>query len=329
MSEFMKFDPNPIGFADRDVKAHTPELLESYYNSVYAWQPGMSQHLRASKSSINDFDWCAYQYKMKHIYKLSEAENEDMVRGTNVHAIAQYYWNNVNKVLPEAIELLKEGKKLLAKDLLYSVIPQPPEAYRLGEDAVIKQWFEWQFKRFVVTEGRNWAGVATEVSCHALIHVDIDGEEIPVHLRGYIDTIFSDGEGGFVLMELKTGKWNLKKAKSMREEMQIYRLMLEEGEYAKYLPVTHWAWEFPRGWANGGMKAAWELEEIGTRKTSYAPRTVNNLIEKLVRAHMTDSFEPSPRKWRGQDGEMISGCQYCSFMELCPAWGMDIEGEEK
>ena len=151
---------------------------------------------------------------------------------------------------------------------------------------------------------------------------------VPVHLRGFIDTIFPDGGGGFVLMELKTGKWTPKKAKSMREEMQFYRLMLEEGNYMKYLPVTHWAWEFPRGWANGGTKAEWELEDTSTRKTSYAPRTVMNNIKKLVRAHITDSFEPAPKTWTNANGETLSSCQMCSYMEICPAWATDEYEEE-
>lgn len=324
----MKFNPNPVSFADRKVEAHTPELLESYNNSTYAWQPGMPEHLRVSKSSFFDFDWCPYSYKCKHIYRLKDEENENMVRGTNVHSIVQYYWENVGEVLDEAKTLLKSGKHLLAKNLLYSVIPEPPHPYRLGEEETIKHWFNWQYKRFLVTEGVDWMAVATEVSAHALIHVNIDGEEIPIHLRGYVDTIFPDGDGGFLLMELKTGKWLPKKtATKLRQEMQLYKLMLEEGEYGQYLPVTHWAWEFPRGWVNGGTKAEWELEEIGTRQTSYAPRTVQNKLKKMVKAHMTDSFEPTPHNWTGPDGEALCCTHYCSYMDVCPAFGMSMEEE--
>ena len=104
----------------------------------------------------------------------------------------------------------------------------------------------------------------------------------------------------------------------MREEMQFYRLALEQGQFNKYLPVSHWAWEFPNGHANNGVKAEWEIEEIGTRKTSYAPRTVMNNIKKLVRSHIEDDFEPKP---------FASKCEWCDFMELCPAWGGGIENE--
>ena len=337
--KFMKFNPNEETLMDSGPEAHTPELLESYHSSTYAWQPGMTDDdgnpmkLRISKSSLNGFGWCPYQYKANYIYNLSQEETEDMVRGTNVHAIVEHFWDAVKDVKDEAIELLEAGKERQSRRLLKSVIPKPPMPYLLGEDEVIDTWFEWQWNRFKVTEGYNWAAVGNEVSAHASIDVDVDLELehmiVPVHLRGFIDTIFPDGDGGFVLMELKTGKWTPKKAKSMREEMQFYRLMLEEGNYMRYLPVTHWAWEFPRGWANGGTKAEWELEDTSTRKTSYAPRTVMNNIKKLVKAHITDSFEPAPKTWRGPDGETLTSCQMCSFMEICPAWATDEHEEEE
>jgi len=326
----MKFNPNEEAFFERRTEAHTPELLESYNRSCYNWTPDMKDMiLRASKSSINDYDWCPHQYKLKNIYRLSEPENDDMIRGTNVHSIVEYFWDNVGAKIPEALVLMREGKKMLAKDLLWQVIPTPPLPYQFGEEVVIRKWFDWQWDRFLITDGENWTPVGNEISAHGVVMVEVDGEEYPVHLRGFIDTIFSDGEGGFILMELKTGKWREKKtATKMRVEMQIYRMMLEEGEYSDFLPITHWAWEFPRGYVNGGDRAEWELEETGTRKTQFAPRTAMRKIQNLVKGHLYDSFEPKIREWRTPNGETMTNCSYCSFMELCPAWGMN-EGENE
>lgn len=333
----MKFNPNETAFFERRTEAHTPELLESYNRSCYNWTPDLKDMiLRASKSSINDYDWCPHQYKLKNIYRLSEPENDDMIRGTNVHSIVEYFWDNVTteyqdqgSPLETAKALLEEGKQMLAKDVLWQVMPTPPLPYQFGEEAVIRKWFDWQWERFLVTDGVDWTPVGNEVSAHGVVMVEVDGEEYPVHLRGFIDTIFSDGEGGFILMELKTGKWREKKtAAKMRVEMQIYRMMLEEGEYTDFLPITHWAWEFPRGYVNGGERAEWELEEIGTRKTQFAPRSAMRKLQNLVKGHLYDSFEPKVREWRGPGGEVMTNCSYCSFMELCPAWGMNEGGNE-
>lgn len=138
MSEFMKFNPNKESLGDRGAEAHTLELLESYNNSAYAWQPGMDKHLRVSKSSLNAHGWCGYSYKMKYIYRLSEAETDDMVRGTNVHNIVEYFWDYAPDKIDETLSLIDDGKELLAKDLMYSVIPKPPKPYLLEKKKLYK-----------------------------------------------------------------------------------------------------------------------------------------------------------------------------------------------
>lgn len=315
----MKFNPNDVSLVDRGAEARTDELLKSYEESSYNWMPGMDGLLRISKSSLGSHGFCPLKYKFSYIYRLPSEESEAMVRGTNVHNIVEYFWNHIDDVLDEVLTLIADDKKHVAKEKLFSVIPSPPTPYELGEQVVIEKWFDWQWNRLLITEGKHWKPIGNEVSAHARMEIEVDGENIPVHLRGFIDTVFSDGDGGSILMELKTGKWNMKKAKSMREEMQFYRLMLEEGGYADYLPVTHWAWEFPNGTANGGVKAEWEIEQLGTRKTSYAPKTVMRNLVKLVRSHLKDEFEPAP---------YAAKCEWCDFMELCPAWGGGMENAE-
>ena len=341
MSEFMKFNPGGRPLGKRETTAHSDELLESYNNSTYAWKPGMDMILRMSKSSFNDFGMCPQQYKYKHIYNLpEEGDTEDMVCGNNLHWFVEYFWDYVDTTLPTVMKHIEDDNHFLAKEALRSTVPEPPEPYRLGEEAIIQKWLDWQFNRLLITEGKDWKAVGNEVSAHARIEVDVDGEMIPVHLRGYVDSIFPDGDGGFVLMELKTGKWKPSKAKSMREEMQFYRLMLEEGQHTDYLPITHWAWEFPNGQKNDGVRAEWELEEIGTRKTKYAPRTVMNNMKKLVQAHINDDFPAKPVSWSvidqyepmKEDGSpqriMKNICEWCSFVDICPKWTGVEENEE-
>jgi|TARA_B100000282_G_C31733643_1_gene492278 RecB family exonuclease len=307
----LKFNPNDTAFFE-NKEYHDEELLKSYENSTYAWTPDMDKILRVSKSSLGTHGFCQYQYKLQYIHQMPVEENYTMVRGTNVHAIVEYFWDHVDEVMPEVLSHIEKDNQYAAMELLRSVVPKPPEPYAYGEEAVIEQWLEWQFKRLLLLdEGKDWKPVGNEVSFHARREVEVDGVSVPIHMRGFIDTIFSDGEGGFVLMELKTGKWNLKKAKSMREEMQFYRLALEEGQFTKFLPVTHWAWEFPNGQNNGGVKAEWEIEEIGTRKTRYAPKTVENKLKKLVKSHIEDSFPPEPHARK---------CEWCDYMDMCPAW---------
>ena len=102
---------------------------------------------------------------------------------------------------------------------------------------------------------------------HAKTEVEHDGVMYPVHLKGYVDRIFSDGDDGYVLMELKTGKWKDApyKYSSMRLEMEFYKNMIILAERDEFLPVTHWAWEYPNGQVNGGDGADWIIEETKTK----------------------------------------------------------------
>ena len=204
----MKFNPNETAFFE-NKEYHDGEMLKSYESSTYAWHPSMEDKiLRVSKSSLGTHGFCQYQYKLQYIHQMPIDENYTMIRGTNVHAIVEYFWDHVDDVLPEVIEHINNDNQFAAQELLRSVIPKPPEPYAYGEGAVIEKWLEWQFKRLLLLDdGKHWKPVGNEVSFHARRNVDVNGVEIPIHMRGFIDTIFSDGEGGFILMELKTGKW--------------------------------------------------------------------------------------------------------------------------
>ena len=83
---FVKFNPNKTTLLERGAEAPNEELQKSYDESTYAWQPGLQMpcgtpnKLRITKSSLGNYGWCPYAYKMNHIYKLRQEENEDMVK---------------------------------------------------------------------------------------------------------------------------------------------------------------------------------------------------------------------------------------------------------
>jgi len=320
----MKFNPNGESFTKSSDYANA-EMMKSYDESSYAWKPSDDGVLRITKSSLGDFNWCPYQYYLTKILGHRGQETEHMIKGTNVHDVCEYFWKNVDSVLPEVLDLIEEEKHLLGYEKLKTVIPKPPSPYMYGEDAIIDTWLRWQWDRLLVTKGKDWKPVGNEVEGHARIEVEVDGKSYPVHLKGFIDRIFSDSEGGFVLMELKTGKWNPKKATSMRTEMQFYKMLLEEGNMEEFLPVTHWAWEFPDGDVRNGTKKEWEIEEIGTRKTKYAPRTVNNRVKKLVEAHVKNEFPPIHKDTCKSYCRHENLCSWCDFMDLCPSWNGGIK----
>lgn len=324
--KFMKFNPNEKYFTDHS-DYNNEEMLESYRLSAYNWRPGMKNEdgefmkLRMSKSSIMGFAWCPYQYYLEKVLGHRSTETAAMVKGTNIHNVVEYFWKAVPDSIGEIQSLVDENKHNQAYEVMKSVIPKPPEPYQNDEESSIETWLRWQWDRFLVTRGENWVPIANEQEVHATFDVIINDTPVPVHMKGYIDTIFSDGEGGSILMELKTGKWNKYKSAHMRKEMQIYKMMLENSpEGANFLPVTSWAWEFPSGDVNGGEKREWEIEYMGTNKTRYAPKTVKRLIEDVVKAHLFDNFKPIHSNKCNSNCRHENLCSWCDYMDICPAW---------
>lgn len=318
-----KFNPNDKTFTESsDFKDE--ELMASYNESSYNW-PAEGNKLRMTKSTIGAHDWCAYQYYLKYVLGHKSSDTEPMVRGTNVHNVVEYFWDKIDDVLKDIEKHLDDGKNALAKDSLRSILPYPEEGYRHSEQTVIDQWIEWQWARLLVCHQNGdintWPPVGNEVEIHATQDVEYNGEMYNVHLKGYVDTIFSDGDGGFVLMELKTGKWKNApyKFSSMRLEMYFYMNMIVQAQRSEFLPVTHWAWEYPYGQVNNGDGAEWFIEETKT-KARYAKKSLDTKMKLLLKAHIEHDFQPIHKETCSKWCRCLSvQCAWCDFVHMCPA----------
>ena len=336
MTPLYKYNPNENTFTESS-DFDDELLLKSYEESSYKW-PVEGKKLRMTKSTISAYEWCPYQYFLTYVMGQRGEETEAMVRGTNVHNVVEYFWHKVDDAMDEIKELLDDDKPAMAREKLKKLFPYPEEGYHHNEEVVIDQWFEWQWARLLVCHESDmidsWKPVGNEVEVHAETTVEHEGKMYPVHLKGYVDRIFSDGDGGYILMELKTGKWKEApyKYSSMRLEMEFYKNMITLAQRDEFLPVTHWAWEYPYGQVNGGDGADWIIEETKT-KSKYAQRSLEKKMKKLLKAHIEQDFPPVHKdtcsKWcRCQSVQ----CAWCDFVHICPAWKSDkflIEEEVK
>ena len=314
----MRWNPNPKSFAKSSSEL-SDEIQKSYDESRYDWSPETGGVFRLTKSSLLGFHFCPYQYWLEKFQGHRSEETMWMIRGSNVHDVVEYFWKNVDSVLQEVLGLINEDKENLAYKKLQDIIPEPPEPYAYGEKDVIETWLRWQWDRLLVTKGDNWKPVGNELEVHARTNMEVDGVIVPVHMKGFVDRVFQDGTEGFILMELKTGKWNARKATPMRQEMQFYKMLMEMGD-SEFLPITHWAWEFPSGEVNNGERREWEIEEVGTRKTRYAPKSVDKKIKALLRAHISGEFEPIHKLDCKSYCRHENLCSWCDYMDICPGW---------
>jgi len=289
--------------------------VESYRRSVYNWNPITTPDkiLRLTKSSLGTFGWCRRQYFHEKFDGLRGEENADHIRGKNVHDMVEWFWNNFTEEQEQqAIHLLVKGKMDEARQLFFDAVPQPPSPYMYGEEEQIHQWLEWQLRRLEYTGGDEWRPAGVEANIHATRFVEVDGEAIPIHMRGFIDSLFRDGEG-YALMELKTGKYKKRgKVPSMRAEMQFYKMMLEHSPHYEFLPITHWGWEFPGGGINGGdgPTVFYEGSKKGGR---HASKSIEKGLVRLLEAHLNMEFPPDP-------GNNEFKCGWCSYQEHCEYW---------
>jgi len=296
------------------------DLRKSYTISRNDWDPKKhhDERLRVSKSSLGTFNWCPKQYWFVYFEKIEGETVYYHTRGLNVHDAMEYFWENVGEVRDDIFKLMYEGHRERARAMMHDVIPVPPEPYAYGEEEQIRQWVDWQFSRFEHTNGVNWEPAKCEAEIHAYRMVEIDGDPIPIHMKGFIDSIFANDDGTFALMELKTGKWKnagKRKRTQMRKEMQFYRMMIENSPHYEYLPITHWGWEFPGGGIEGGDGAHIYFEPV--KDARYTPKSVEKSLEKLVQAHLDGLFPASASDIQ---------CGFCDFMEICPKFtGEDLD----
>lgn len=331
----MRYNPNgddsPRPKIEDYLKETGNELeAESYKRSTYAWNPSLQDGsiLRVTKSSIGTFGWCPQQYYLEKFKGLRGETVDHHIRGLNVHDMMEWFWANFTREQEDSVlNLIHEGQEREAMGLFFSVVPAPPSPYEFGEDEQIEQWLRWQFLRLKSTDGRYWRPVGIEANIQSTRFVTVDGEHIPIHMNGFIDTLFATGDGGFALMELKTGKYNKYKVNSMRKEMAFYKMMLDHSPHEEFLPITHWGWEFPGGGINGGVGPTIYYE--GVRKVGATEKE----LVKLVKAHIDMEFPPTPFMGRLKEGipleEQKLKCNWCDYQEHCEFWSLTDEVLDK
>ena len=197
----MRFNPNGDGkrptIDDYLEVTGDQEMYDSYKQSRYDWNPAIHDEeiLRITKSSLNTFEWCKMQYWLKHFARLQAEAGEAGIRGLNGHDAVEYFWANVDSHLESIDMALNSNSIEQARALMHDVNPLPPEPYEFGEEEQIRQWVDWQFNRYRYTQGKGWKPTGVEANIHARMMIDIDGMGVPIHVRGFIDTIFPNDEG--------------------------------------------------------------------------------------------------------------------------------------
>lgn len=249
-----------------------------------------------SPSKVTSFTDCALAFRFSAIDQLPEAPSEPATRGTLVHAALERLF-----ALPAAERTPGAADACLAA--ASEAIRSDPEFTGLGLTAE--------------AEGEFFA------MAHTLLHRYFELEDpttirpigielklaVPlgnVTLRGIIDRLELDDDGGLVVTDYKTGKApNERHEQGRLTGVQFYSYLCEQlfGQRPAKVQLLY-------------LGNPLAIVATPTEQSTRALRTKLTAVWTAVeRACATDNFKPRP-------GPL---CNWCSFKEFCPAFGGDPE----
>jgi len=333
------------------------DIPNSDLKSSYAWNPSMGGKtiLRISKTSYNTFGFCEQQAYIKYILGVKEPQNDNMVRGTNVHDAVEDFYHNLYQE-EDLAELKKQDydtilstfKKYIPSESIekeWEGVITPAKPFTLGEEIHLRKFMEKEALRLIHSDAHDFLPVLNELPFDAIVEIDVFGKPVLVHLTGIVDRAYAelDDEGNWKdlhLHELKTGVWNKDsnfKLESMREEMAFYAILIKKSKDADFggMDAAYWGWDH-----TGGVTDK-EAKQMGLVLGDSAYRFVEPVqiasikkvmenIRNMVLTHMSmgqvkqwDAFAVKPV---GAESRICE--PWCAVKGYCPKYGAVLRGDE-
>jgi len=288
--------------------------------SCYDYHPDMDENIiqRMSKSSVmSDFGFCQQQYFIKRVVGMKEPQNDNMLRGTNVHDSLEMFYQRVDMDKASKMDtqhLYDYFRECFGKP---HEIRSGEEHFHLDEDIHIDKLCVAEVQRFMASDPKNFLPTGNELEVDLVHTIEVDGVPAKIHFNGFIDRVFTNPDGSLHIHELKTGKWfkngkvSAKKKESMRMEMAFYVWLLNKTDPS--LRITHWGWDH-----TGGDELFRHVEPCRVEEIQKMIAQMQNCVRKH-------------RKYKGDgDGSVFDllpqGAQmwvcdpWCSLKEFCPRY---------
>ena len=277
---------------------------------TYKWNPLQEiPILKITKSSLGTYGFCPASYNYSYIEGVAQETSEAMIKGSRIHDGQEKFWNTVS--IEDATTILKSSSEDGAFKLQEHFRSIYPEAHGEDYEEIYRAMSAYNAERFVeMSENEeenldNFIPVGNEIMLDAKFTTECGTD---VHLQGIIDRIFLE-DGGYIPMELKTGKWKESAKTRMRKEMAFYKLLyenateesLEKAGLDPAIPFTHWGWYFP---ASNYVYA----EKVSDRSEQAMLRS----IAKLINSYKEDEFDFA---------YFYKKCIHCGHFNHCEAAG--------
>src|SRR5680860_686306 len=250
-----------------------------------------------SPSRAGDFRTCPLMYRLRTIDHLPEQPSPSAVRGTVVHKVLEDLFD-----LP-AVDRTPARAEAMVQDAWEFVLDAEPELASMfsGQGPEIAAWLascrESLRGYFELEDPRRLEPAEREVYVEALL-------DSRLLLRGFVDRIDVAPDGAVRVVDYKTGRSpGVGFEGKALCQMRFYALVIwrTRGVVPTLLQLIY---------LGDGQVVSYRPDEQDLRATE---RLVEALWRAIEAARTSGEWLPSPG----------ASCQWCSFQDLCPAFGND------
>ena len=247
-----------------------------------------------SPSKVSAFTDCALAFRFSVIDRLPEPPSAAATKGTLVHAALErlHLLPPSERTIDAALSCLADAAGDLRDDPEYvglDLTGDDESAFHAEAAQLVRNYFRLEDPRTV-----------RAIGLELMLTAEVDG----LPLRGIIDRLELDGEGGLVVTDYKTGSAPSTQYERKRlSGVHIYSLLCEQllGRRPSRVQLLY---------LRDPLALITEPSDRSTRGTR---RTLGAVWQAVERACNREDFRPQPSRL----------CEWCSFRAYCPAFGGD------
>jgi putative RecB family exonuclease len=247
-----------------------------------------------SPSKVSSFTDCALAFRFSVIDRLPEPPSAAATRGTLVHAALErlHLLPPAERTVDAALTCLADAAVDLRDDPEYvglELSGDDEAAFHAEAAQLVRNYFRLEDPRTV-----------RAIGLELMLTAEVDG----LSLRGIIDRLELDGDGGLVVTDYKTGSAPSTQYERKRlSGVHIYSLLCEQLLGRRPTRVQLLFLRDPLA----------IITEPSDRSTRGTRRTLGAVWQAVERACDREDFRPQPSRL----------CEWCSFRAYCPAFGGD------
>lgn len=189
----------------------------------------MTSNIRISKSIKGCYETCPQRYKLIYINKVPTETSEAAQRGLDVHAFAGAFYNHI---------------KIENEELI--IDPNFIEEYKNNSIEDSQKYIE----NFIDFEKKRWEickQYPNPLKYFVPVIREKKVENIGLGLVGIVDRVDRKFNGNYMVIEIKTGKYDERswKRTELRQELAFYKLLIESSNLVDK-PIEDFAVYYPR-----------------------------------------------------------------------------------